>query len=172
VVTLPPGVALDFGGIAKGMAVDAAVEALVALGVEQAAVEAGGDLRVHGLPSGQPCWGVAVQLKQGHEIVSLYRGALATSTVGRRRWKQGETIRHHLLDPRSGEPATSTLWSVSVVAARCAQADVAAKVTLLLGPRDGAHFLQRHHLAGLLVTEDGEVQRVGPWVKELTESVL
>lgn len=166
VVTLPPGVALDFGGIAKGMAVDAALEGLVALGAAQAAVEAGGDLRVHGLPPGQSSWEVAVQVKQGHEIVSLYRGALATSSVGRRRWMQGDAVRHHLLDPRSGEPTTSPLWSVSVVAGRCAQADVAAKVALLLGPLDGVQFLRRHHLAGLLVTQDGKLERVGPWLEE------
>lgn len=47
-ITIPPGIALDFGGIAKGMAVDAAVDSLKTLGVTHFAVEAGGDLRVHG----------------------------------------------------------------------------------------------------------------------------
>jgi thiamine biosynthesis lipoprotein len=165
VVTLPAGVALDFGGIAKGMAVDAALEGLVALGTPRAAVEAGGDLRVHGLLPGESSWEVAVDLKEGQEVVSLFRGALATSTVGRRRWTRGGRTYHHLLDPRSGEPSTSPLWSVSVVAARCAQADVAAKVALILGPCEGARFLERHHLAGLLVTHDGQLRRVGPWLE-------
>ena len=52
-VQVPVGVRIDLGGIAKGMAVDAALGALVADGVEYAAVNAGGDLAVAGLPPGQ-----------------------------------------------------------------------------------------------------------------------
>src|SRR5581483_8068359 len=51
-VRLPAGCGLDLGGVAKGMAVDAAIELLTATGLESALVDAGGDLRVHGLPPG------------------------------------------------------------------------------------------------------------------------
>src|SRR6185437_5996519 len=51
-VTLPAGVGLDFGGIAKGMAVDAALARLRGMGVSCALVNAGGDLAVLGLPPG------------------------------------------------------------------------------------------------------------------------
>jgi thiamine biosynthesis lipoprotein len=162
-VTLPAGTALDFGGLAKGMAVDAALARLVAAGLPQAAVEAGGDLSVHGHPSNRHGWPVAIRLPTGARGVSLYRGALATSSRSYRRWRQGETERHHILDPRTGLPADSGLWSVSVTASSCAQADVAAKTAFILGPQDGRAFLLRYGLPALLVWPDGATEPVGPW---------
>lgn len=171
-VTLPAGVALDLGGIAKGMAVDAAMDLLAGMGAACAAVEAGGDLRVHGLPPGQTAWPVAVQLKESHETVALRRGALATSSVSRRTWTRGDVKRHHLLDPRTGESTRNGMWSVTVSAPRCAQADVAAKTALVLGAEGGARFLAERGLTALLVTSDGERRPVGPWAGALQENAL
>ena len=162
-VTLPAGIRLDFGGIAKGMAVDAAVAALSDLGVEAALVNAGGDLAVLGLPPNDMQWTVAIAMPDGHRTASLQRGAIATSGVARRRWRQGHKIRHHLLDPRSGLPASSGVWSVSVAAARCAQAEVAAKAAFILGPNEGARFLWQRGLSGLFVTDSGDLHAVGLW---------
>ena len=55
-VTLPAGIGIDFGEIAKGMAVDAALVQLQNLQVESALVNAGGDLAVLGLPPGYTSW--------------------------------------------------------------------------------------------------------------------
>jgi thiamine biosynthesis lipoprotein len=88
---------------------------------------------------------------------------MATSGVARRRWHQGTQVRHHLLDPRTGLPALNGLWSVSVVAARCIQAEVAAKVAFILGSEAGAEFLRARGLAGMLVLESGEAHTVGAW---------
>lgn len=162
-VTLPRGIGLDFGGIAKGMAVDAALARLRQLGCDCALVNAGGDLAALGLPPSVDAWPVAVPLRDAWQTVPLARGALATSGVARRHWRQGGATRHHLLDPRTGLPATGGLWSVSAVAETCAQAEVAAKVAFILGLEAGARFLSRHHLAGLLVREDGGRTGVGDW---------
>jgi FAD:protein FMN transferase len=165
-VTLPSGVALDFGGIAKGMTVDAALQGLVSAGVANAAVEAGGDLRVHGDPPGQKGWQVAVQLPTGKRMVTVHSGAMATSTLSRRRWQQGGVERHHILDPRSGQPARSGLSSVTVCATRCVQADVAAKTAFILGADEGRDFLSSHGLAALLIKSDGATECVGAWPAE------
>lgn len=162
-VTLPCGIGLDFGGIAKGMAVDAALVRLRKLGCEYALVNAGGDLAVMGLPPRMDAWPIAVPLRNGWHTIPLEHGALATSGIARRQWRQGGMERHHLLDPRTGQPATGGLWSVSVAAATCAQAEVAAKVAFILGLEDGARFLRRHSLAGLLVREDTPAVSVGDW---------
>jgi len=162
-VMVPAGAGLDLGGIAKGMAVDAALDLLRARGIEVALVSAGGDLAVCGTPPGLRGWPVAVEAREGSVDVMLRGGALATSSVGRRRWRQGGRTRHHLLDPRTGEPAAGGLWSVSVAASRCDQAEVAAKAALILGPREGAALLARHGLAALLVQESGARQAVGAW---------
>jgi thiamine biosynthesis lipoprotein len=162
-VTLPEGAALDFGGIAKGMAVDASLKRLKRLGIQTALVNAGGDLAVSGLPAHMEHWSVGIQGKGVTWIIPLRSGALATSGTGRRRWQQGTQRRHHLIDPRTGESAQSALWSVTVAAERCEQAEVAAKVALLLGPGDGKAFLQKHGLAGLFLFENGEWTKTDSW---------
>jgi FAD:protein FMN transferase len=163
VVTLPRGAGVDLGGIAKGMAVDAAIEQLGARGIDSALVNAGGDLAVLGLPPGLDSWPIAVVGKGTSWTVPLHHGAMATSGITRRRWLQGTQQRHHLLDPRTGEPAESGLWSATAVAASCGQAEVAAKVAFLLGADAGAAWLGGRHLAGLLVREDGSWRAVGSW---------
>jgi len=115
-VTLPAGIKLDFGGIAKGMAVDAALERLRQSRVSPALVNAGGDLAVLGLPPAAEQWLVAVPGRERFWTIPLHSGAVATSGIAHRHWWQGQTLRHHLLDPRTGLPAQSDLWSVTVVA--------------------------------------------------------
>jgi FAD:protein FMN transferase len=170
-VTLPAGIKLDFGGIAKGMAVDAALERLHLSGVSQAMVNAGGDLAVQGLPPAADQWPVAVPGREQFWSIPLISGAIATSGIAHRHWWQGNTLRHHILDPRTGLPAQSDLWSVTVVADRCEQAEVAAKVAFILGSRSGANFLREHRIAGLLVREDGTWETVEPWPAHLMEEI-
>jgi len=170
-VTLPPSIKLDFGGIAKGMAVDAALERLRQNEVNQALVNAGGDLAVLGLPPAEEQWQVAVPGREQFWTIPLHHGAVATSGIAHRHWWQGNTLRHHILDPRTGLPAQSDLWSVTVVADRCEQAEVAAKVAFILGSQSGADFLRRHFIAGLLVHGDGTWETVEPWPIHLMEEV-
>ncbi|HEY4032449.1 MAG TPA: FAD:protein FMN transferase [Ktedonobacteraceae bacterium] len=165
-VKLPPGINVEFGGIAKGMAVDAALESLRQEGIDTALVNAGGDLAVLGVPPQENQWPIEVQGKTRSWVIPLHHGAFATSGVARRRWQQGAYMRHHLIDPRTGLSAQSGLWSVTVAAANCEQAEVAAKVAFLLGVEQGCEFLRRHFLAGLLVQEDGTWMSVGSWPRE------
>ena len=170
-VTLPAGIKLDFGGIAKGMAVDAVLEKLYQSGISSALVNAGGDLSVLGLPLSDEQWLVAVPGQKQFWTIPLHHGAIATSGIAHRHWRQGNILRHHILDPRTGLPAQSDLWSVTIVADRCEQAEVAAKVTFILGSKSGADFLSRHRIAGLLVHEDGTWETVEPWPTYLMEEV-
>jgi thiamine biosynthesis lipoprotein len=159
VITLPGGARLDLGGIAKGMAVDASIALLEDLGVESALVSAGGDIAVIPQPEG---WPVEVETHDGPAVVSLLRGAVATSTTRRRRWLQGGVERHHLLDPATGLPASTDVHSATVTADSCADAEVAAKVALVLGRDRGSRFLAERGLTGLLVG-DGRSTTVGSW---------
>lgn len=166
-VMLPAGVGLDFGGIAKGMAVDAALARLRQMGMRSALVNAGGDLAVLGQPpnggDGGDSWPIAVEGKETTWTVPLHHGAMATSGVGRRHWRQGAEPRHHLIDPLTGEPVRNELWSVTVVAARCELAEVAAKAAFVAGIREGTALLAEYGLAGLFVRHDGSWAPVGSW---------
>lgn len=157
-VSLPADLAVDLGGIAKGMAVDAALAALRAEDVPFALVSAGGDLGVLG---GRP-WPVAVEAADGETVVSLTAGALATSSTEKRRWRTAGGELHHLIDPRTRRPAASDLVRVTVHAPTCEAAEVAAKAALVLGSDEGAAFLERHRLTGLLSTPS-ESSPAGAW---------
>ena len=160
-VRLPLGHRLDLGGIAKGMAVDAALEALMAAGLPFAAVSAGGDLAVAGLPPGMAAWPVAID--GWDSAVAVRGGGLATSSVLRRRWMVAGSERNHLLDPRTGMPAAGPVVQASVAAVTCGQAEVAAKMAVLSDLPGAIGLLERHRLAGLLITSEGEALRVGTW---------
>src|SRR6266446_3547671 len=80
-VRLPAGVGLDFGGIAKGMAVDAALVRLQSKGIDTALVNAGGDLAVMGLPPAEEQWQIAVPGKDTFWSIPLRQGAMATSGI-------------------------------------------------------------------------------------------
>jgi thiamine biosynthesis lipoprotein len=168
-VTLPAGTKLDFGGIAKGMAVDAALAELRLDGISTAIVNAGGDLAVSGLPPFAESWPIAVPGRDRSWTLPLRSGAIATSGIAYRQWQQGQTLRHHLLDPHTGLPVQGDLWSVTVVADRCEQAEVAAKTAFILGAREGTEFLHTHQLAGLIIHKDGTWQAVEPWPLHMME---
>ncbi len=170
-VRMPPDIQLDFGGIGKGMAVDAALEVLRKANIQAAIVNAGGDLGTLGLAQGADTWYIAVPGKDCTWSLPLERGAMATSGIARRAWQQGEVKRHHLLDPRTGLPVENGLWSVTVVAARCVQAEIAAKVAFILGLEEGKTFLQKNQLAGLFVQEDGKWEAAGYWPEDLMRRI-
>jgi thiamine biosynthesis lipoprotein len=162
-VRLPPGCSLDLGGLAKGMAVDAALELLRKEGAPLALVEAGGDLATSGPPPDTPGWVVALPTLASPSTITLHHGALATTGVGRRHWIQGDRWAHHLIDPRTGLPARSPLWAVTIAAPTCAWAEVAAKAAFLLGPGAGSAWLARYRLEGMFVSLSGVCRRTPGW---------
>lgn len=125
-----PDLALDLGGIAKGYAVDRAVEVLRAWGIRHALVNAGGDLYALGRsPEGDP-WEVGVQspAEPGRlaATLRLEDQAVATSGDYQQFFEHGGRRYHHLLDPRTGEPRRTPAHSLTVAAATCMAADAAA----------------------------------------------
>jgi thiamine biosynthesis lipoprotein len=166
-VDLPGDLALDLGGIAKGWTVDHVGRALAPLG--PVLVDAGGDLRVVGTIEDQP-WPIGVQdpLKPEADcaLVRLREGALATSSIGGRRWQRGDRLLHHVIDPRTGTSADSDLYAVTLHARDAVTADVAAKVVLVLGSAAGAAYLLSHDLSALLTTSAGQEVVVGDFLYE------
>ncbi len=88
----------------------------------------------------------------------LADGAIATSSRLRRTWTRSGRAMHHLVDPRTGAPATTGLASVTVLAGSAARAEVVAKAAFVLGPADGAALVERLGLTGVLVHDDGRVE--------------
>jgi len=159
-VMLPPGMRLDLGGIAKGWAAEQAARRLARYG--PALVDAGGDIAVRGARVGGEPWVVGVDdpLRPGEHlaILLLSSGGVATSGRDLRRWRQGDVERHHIIDPRTGAPAQTDILAATVVAPSLHEAEVAAKVVMILGRLAGMQWLNaRPWLAGLLVTETNDI---------------
>ncbi len=155
-VRQPGGFSLDLSGVAKGFAVDHAVEALRALGLRDLLMEIGGELRGVGRRPGGAAWRVRVDgSAENSPVVSL--GDLAVATSGDRwhvRAQNGRDV-SHTIDARSGEPVASALASVSVLHARCMQSDALATVLTVLGEDEGMAFAERHDIAALFVCRNG-----------------
>lgn len=159
-ISLPRGLRLDLGGVAKGWAAEQAANRLAAHG--PALIDAGGDVAVNGPMADGSAWpiGIANPLVADEvlDTLLLVRGAVATSGRDYRRWRQGNTEQHHIIDPRTGQPASTDILTATVVASDGPTAEIAAKSALILGSRQGLAWLDaRPYLAGLLILEDGQV---------------
>ncbi|HUJ10997.1 MAG TPA: FAD:protein FMN transferase [Verrucomicrobiae bacterium] len=150
---------IDLGGLAKGFAVDCAVEALQASGITAGLVNAGGDLRCFGERE-QQIWvrhpkicGLLVALPE------LKNGALATSANSYQRWRRrGRTICAHI----HGWTRLPCLrsFSVSVRARTCLIADALTKVVLALGEAASA-VLKEYSAISYIVPADGRMTCCG-----------
>ncbi|MBO0694862.1 MAG: FAD:protein FMN transferase, partial [Verrucomicrobia bacterium] len=144
---------VDLGGIAKGFAVDRAVDALKGNGIKCGIVNAGGDLRAFGLAS------QLVHLRHPTDptrvagAVRLRERAMATSGIyfERRRYRNDYVA--PLLDGRTGQPARE-LISVSVAAVECMVADALTKIVFAMREK-AAPLLARYHADALLLERNG-----------------
>jgi FAD:protein FMN transferase len=144
-ILLPPGMALDLGGIAKGWIAEQAAQILSQY-ARACAVDAGGDMFLVGLPEGQALWPVALEDPLETESIlttlKVDPGAIATSTITKRAWQQAGKNRHHIIDPRTGEPAVSDWISVTVIAPHACDAEVFAKALLIGGPQEAEEIIR------------------------------
>jgi thiamine biosynthesis lipoprotein len=140
-IRLPVGMQIDLGGIAKGWIAERAAW-LLAAHADACAVSAGGDMYVIGHPGDEAFWRVIVEdPRDSDRPLAVLRvepeTAIATSSVTRRTWVSNGVTRHHLIDPRTAEPAKSNWLSVTVVAERMTRAEALAKAFLV---SDGQAF--------------------------------
>ena len=160
-IFLPRGMRLDLGGIAKGWIAEHAVQ-LLAESADASAVDAGGDMFMIGQPKDDGAWRVALEdprtAEQTLAILRVGPGAIATSSVTRRRWQQGERVQHHLIDPRRGASAESDWLSVTVIAPHATIAEAFAKSLLIAGSRGASEIAaRRDDIAFIAVNQDGRL---------------
>lgn len=166
-VRLPPGVMLDLGATAKGLAADRAAAAAHTATGAGVLVSCGGDISIAGTP---PPGGWHVRVSEysadGPEApgqsISLEVGGVATSGVTARRWRRGGRELHHIIDPATGVPADTCWQWVSVAAATCVDANIASTAAVIMGEAAPA-WLQAQGLAARLVHFDRGITRVGGW---------
>ncbi|NLA11314.1 MAG: FAD:protein FMN transferase [Firmicutes bacterium] len=139
------GMALDLGGIAKGYIVDRGLDLLAQSGIEHALINAGGDVGILGPKADGTPWRVGIKHPRSGGVIAVIpwgdRGAIVTSGDYERFFEEDGVRYHHILDPRTGRPA-SALLSVTVVAPTTMEADALSTALFVLGPQRGLALVE------------------------------
>jgi FAD:protein FMN transferase len=155
------GMSMHLGGIGKGYALDRAADILRRRGLRDFMIQTGGDMYVSGLKDGKP-WRLGIQDPRGASNQSfaeldLSNGTFSTSGDYERSFVKDGRRYHHILDPKTGEPATGSR-SVTIVANRAVLADGLSSGVFLLGPDAGMALIERlPDVEGVIVSSRNEV---------------
>lgn len=157
-------VQLDFGGNAKGLALDMALDSLQQAGIDRALVSIGGDMKALGSKPDQQAWQVAVSNPQQPEkpiaAIALQSGeSIVTSGTYQRFFEwQGQRF-SHILNPNTGYPA-SGFASVTVIHKDATTADSAATALLIAGPEKWREIAQQMSTEQVLcIRYDGSIEQ-------------
>jgi FAD:protein FMN transferase len=154
------GMRLHLGGIGKGYAVGRASEIFRRAGLRDFMIQAGGDLYAGGTKGGQP-WklGIADPRAAGHTFatIELTNSTFSTSGDYARFFIKDGVRYHHILDPRTGQPAR-LCRSVTIASDSPVLADAVAKGVFILGPEKGMALVERlPNLEAVIVSADNHV---------------
>lgn len=157
-------VELDLGGYAKGYALDRAAAILGEQGIRNALINIGGNVMALGSKGAQP-WRVGISHPRGPAPLAalpLYDGeAIGTSGDYQRYFEVDGRRYSHLLDPRSGEPATGTEALTVLITPRPGAgtlSDAASKPLFLAGEHWRAYLARYHITHALRVDGNGRIQ--------------
>ena len=164
-VRLPRGVRVDLGGLGKGLAADLVSRGLVDRGARTALVSLGGDMRARGdAPEG--AWRIPVEDPLDESrlafVYDLNDEALVSSTRRIRSWTRGERQYHHIIDPRTGDPASSPVVAVVAAAPDAWWAEGIAKAIMIGDLVDAPALAASARVRAWVFVDDGQVIEVGP----------
>jgi thiamine biosynthesis lipoprotein len=148
-------VGLNFGAIAKGYAVDKAIDVLKNFGIQSALVNAGGEVKVIGNN-----WKIGIQhprdKKDLVEVVELTNNSVATSGDYEQYFEVDGKRYHHILNPKTGYPSTG-IQSVSIINKSNAFADALATAVFVMGVNDGMKLIESlDDTEAMIIDEKGE----------------
>ena len=172
-----PGMRMSLGGIAKGYAVDAATRVLRAGGIPSFFVQAGGDLYVQGKkPDGAP-YRVGVRDPRGKgetdffAMLEVEDHAFSTAGDYERSFVEGGKRYHHIIDPRTGYPATASR-SVTIWAKDAFTADAIDDAVFILGPEKGLKLVESIDDCGAVIVDEHNKLWVSSRLRERHLQVL
>lgn len=163
-LTVPAGITLDLGATAKAHAADRCARAVADRLGTGVLVSLGGDIATAGTaPDGD--WRIVVADQPGDpscQVTIPAGAALATSSTGSRTWRRGKRLLHHVLDPRTCQPARRFWRSVTVAADTCLDANTITTAALVRGPA-APSWLRGLGVPARLVGDGGAVFTLNGW---------
>ena len=135
---------LTLGGVAKGYIVDKVIDLIKSEGIDNALVNAGGDLRALGTKPDGASWKISLENPENtaQQIVEFSLSDMAVATSGNYyRYFDPDKKVHHIIDPRTGLSANSCI-SVTIIAENAATADILATSVFVLGPGEGLKMIE------------------------------
>lgn len=163
-----PSVKLDFGAFGKGYGIDLAITHLRELGINNAIINAGGDLRAIGSRNGEP-WRIGIRHPSGEGVLATIttQGDESIFTSGdyeRNFTWQGKRY-HHIIDPRTGYPAIGTK-SITVIHGDAATADAAATALFIAGPQHWHKIAKQMGIRYVLLVDSEDNMHMNPAMQE------
>lgn len=160
--TVPDGMALNFGAVAKGATADLVIETLREHGAESAFISLGGNVQTLGVKPDGTDWRVGVtdptSSTENLGIVTVGEAAVVTSGSYQRCFEENGTLYHHIIDPSTGYPADNGLVSVTVICDTGVMADCLSTALFVLGEEKALDYWRTYGDCELiLVTEDDQV---------------
>ncbi len=154
------GMRIDLGGIAKGYAVDRAIDLLQKCGISSGIVSAGGDSRIIGDKNGRP-WIIGIQHPRNKDAyalrIPLSNTAISTSGDYERYFLTNDERIHHIINPRTGRSAKRS-WSASVIGPDATTTDALSTTLFVLGAEKGIQLIEKmQNLDAIIIDASGKV---------------
>ena len=154
------GMKLDLGAVAKGYATERALQALEKQGIKKALIDAGGNIRVLGTNARNAPWRIGIKDPRKAEamvaVVALEDAAAVTSGDYYRYFEADGQRYHHILDPRSGYPASENM-SVTVVSRDAGLADILSTAFFVMKGDEALALAEKLGVNLVLVSAEGRI---------------
>ena len=163
IVLQKEGMAIDFGGIAKGYTSARVIDIFREYGIEKGIISLGGNVQTLGTRKDGKKWRIAVKDPDDTEqyigIVEVSDEAVVTSGGYERYFEENGQSYHHIIDPGTGFPAASGLSSVTIVSSDGTLADGLSTALYIMGLHKAEEYWKKYsdQFEAVFVTEDGEI---------------
>ncbi|WP_165835578.1 FAD:protein FMN transferase [Ruminiclostridium sufflavum] len=161
-VSLPDGMMMDFGSLAKGYAGDAVLKIFSDAGIKSAMVNLGGNVQTLGKKPDGSCWRVGIKNPEGENYIGtvLIDGRTVITSGGYERYFKDDNgkVYWHIFDPVTGYPAKAGLISVSVVTDTGIYGEALSTSLFIMGIKEASEFWRKHRdFEAVFISEKGSV---------------
>ena len=173
-ISIPKGMEIDLGGIAKGYASDKVTGLLKNNGVTSAIISLGGNVHAIGSKPDNEPWKVGIRNpftpSENIATLSVSDKAVITSGGYERKFEENGKSYHHIIDPKTGKPAKSGLSSVTVISDNGIEADALSTALYVMGLDKGVTYWQENQdFDVIFITDDCKIH-ITPDLKDSIET--